>query len=961
MTKIWSIPGGVHPEENKSQSLQLPIGEIPLAEELVYPLNQHIGAPATAIVEVGQQVLAGQKIAEAKGMISASIHASTSGTIVAIEDRTLPHPSGMSGACIVLKPDGKDTFTNFETCEDYLALDHDQLVAKIREAGITGMGGAGFPSAVKLSPRANNPIDTLIINGTECEPYITADDILMQTQAEDIIKGTQLLSHILGNPQRVVIGIEDNKPDAIKAVTAAAADTDIEVVSFPTKYPSGGEKQLIQILTGKEVPSGQLPASIGIVLQNVGTTVAAYEAVRFGKPLIERITTVVGEALQTQRNIRVRLGTPINHVLAEHGFLPKNASRLIMGGPMMGFALENENVPVVKATNCILAPGKKEMAPPAPAQACIRCGMCAEACPASLLPQQMYWYAQAEDYEKLEAHNIKDCIECGACSFVCPSNIPLVQHYRAAKGTMRQLAIEKEKSDRSRQRFEFRQERIAKVEAEKEAKRVARKKAAEAAKKKAEAQKASGETPAAGNDLVANAIASAKQTQASPEEQKAKLERAMSSAESRLEKLQQRLAETEGDDQKAKLTAQIKQAEVKLQDAKTKFDSFASTGSDNTVDANDPVAAAIARAQAKMTMAPDEKLRSNLESLNKRLKKAEDKLATAKADNADTVDALQSGVDKLREKITTTENELAQLPPSASAPATAETTDAASAAIERAKAKAAAQASMSPEDKLRDQLTAMTSRIEKAQSKLISAKADKADTVDALQMGLDKMLAKQQKLRDELRVLNPNAPELNSDSASETAAPAKEADAATLAIEKAKAKAAAQASMSPEDKLRDQLTAMTSRIEKAQSKLASAKADNADTVDALQLGLDKMLAKQQKLRDELRALNPNAPELNNDGVDSDAGTPDASAPAKEADAATAAIEKAKAKAAAQASMSPEEKLRDQVVSLEKRLEKAQQRLNKAEAEDDANIDAFRAGVEKTRTKLEQTRAQLEES
>ncbi|MAZ86872.1 MAG: electron transport complex subunit RsxC [Cellvibrionaceae bacterium] len=876
MTKIWSIPGGVHPEENKSQSLQLPLGEISLAEELVYPLNQHIGAPATAIVEVGEQVLAGQKIAEAKGMISASIHASTSGTITAIEDRTLPHPSGMSGECIVLTPDGKDSFAKFETCENYLALDHDQLVAKIREAGITGMGGAGFPTAVKLSPRANNPIDTLIINGTECEPYITADDTLMQTQADDIIKGTQLLAHMLGNPQRVVIGIEDNKPDAIKAVTAAAAGTAIEVVSFPTKYPSGGEKQLIQILTGKEVPSGQLPASIGIVLQNVGTTVAAYEAVRFGKPLIERITTVVGEALQTQRNIKVRLGTPINHVLAEHGFLPKNASRLIMGGPMMGFALENENVPVVKATNCILAPGKKEMAPPAPAQACIRCGMCAEACPASLLPQQMYWYAQAEDYEKLEAHNIKDCIECGACSFVCPSNIPLVQHYRAAKGTMRQQAIEKEKSDRSRLRFEFRQERIAKAEAEKEAKRVTRKKAAEAAKKKIEAQKASGETPAAGNDLVANAIASAKQTQASPEEQQAKLERAVSGAEGRIEKLQQRLSETEADDQKAKLTAQIKQAEVKLQDAKTKLANFSPTANDSNAtatnsntDANDPVAAAIARAQAKMTMAPDEKLRSNLESLNKRLQKAQDKLAAAKADNADTVDALQSGVDKLKEKIATTEKELAQLPTPVAEPPAPETTDAATAAIERAKAKAAAQASMSPEDKLRNQLTAMSTRIEKAQSKLVSAKADNADTVDALQMGLDKMFAKQQTLRDELRQLNPNAPELND---------------------------------------------------------ANVKAES-----------DNNSAKNEQESSE---------------------TP---APVKEPDAATAAIEKAKAKAAAQASMSPEEKLRDQVASLEKRLEKAQQRLSKAEAEDDENIDAFRAGVEKTRSKLEQTRAQLEES
>ena len=860
MTRIWSIPGGVHPEENKSQSLQLPIGEIPLADEMVYPLSQHIGAPASAIVTEGERVLAGQKIANAKGMISANIHASTSGTIVAIEERTLPHPSGMSGPCIILQPDGKDEFIEFETCEDYLTLERDQLVNKIREAGITGMGGAGFPTAVKLSPRANQPIDTLIINGTECEPYITADDILMQTRADDIIKGTQLLAHLLGNPARIVIGIEDNKPKAIAAVQLAAKNTNVEVASFPTKYPSGGEKQLIQILTGKEVPAGSLPASIGIVLQNIGTTVAAYEAVRFGKPLIERITTVVGQALETQRNIKVRLGTPINHVLAEHGFIPKNASRLIMGGPMMGFALENDGVPVVKATNCVLAPSKKEFPEPTPAQACIRCGMCAEACPVSLLPQQMYWYAQAEDYEKLEAHNIKDCIECGACSFVCPSNIPLVQYYRSAKGTMRQLAVEKEKSDRSRQRFEFRQERIAKAEAEKEAKRLARKKAAEEAKKKIEAQKASGETPTAGNDVVANAIASAQKSQATPEEQKAKLERALSSAESRLEKLQLRLTETAADDsQHDKLAAQVKQAEVKRHDAKTKLENFSpASAATPAVDPNDPVAAAIARAQAKMTMAPDEKLRSNLESLNKRLKKAEEKLATAKANNADTVDALQTGVDKLKEKVATTEKELSELAAAASTPVSNEEQDAASAAIERAKAKAAAQASMSDEDKLRDQLTAMAPRLQKTKDKIETAKADKADTLDALQLGLDKMLAKQQKLRDQLRELNPAAAELQD---------APQAD------------------------------------------------DSADKKPS----------------------------------------------EKETDAATAAIEKAKAKAAAQASMSPEEKLRDQVESLEKRLDKAKQRLTKAEADNDENIDAFKAGVEKTQTKLEQTRAQLENS
>ncbi len=863
MTKIWSIPGGIHPEENKSQSLQLPIGDIALPEELIYPLNQHIGVPATPIVEVGQRVLGGEKIAEAKGIVSAPIHAASSGTVTAIEDRTLPHPSGLSGPCIVIAVDGKDEFVEFAGCEDYLSLDHDTLVQKIRNAGLAGMGGAGFPTAVKLNPRANQTIYTLILNGTECEPYITADDILMQTRAEDLIKGTQLLARILGNPQRVVIGIEDNKPQAIEAVGMAAKDSNIEVVSFPTKYPSGGEKQLIQILTGKEVPSGKIPADIGIVVQNVGTAVAAYEAVRFGKPLIERITTVVGEALDTQRNIRVRLGTPIQHVLAEHGFVAKQASRLIVGGPMMGYALEQDDVPVIKTTNCILAPSKKELPPPRPAQACIRCGMCAEACPASLLPQQMYWYAMAEDYDKLEAHNIRDCIECGACSFVCPSNIPLVQYYRAAKGTMRQMAIDKEKSDRSRQRFEFRQARIAKAEAEKEAKRLARKKAAEEAKKKLEADKASGtqnaapaSNPAAKNDVVAAAIASAKASQATPEEQKARLERSLTSAEGRLDKLQQRHAEATAE-MKEKLAAQIKQAELKLQDARKKLADFSPTDQATpgavavpASDSDDPVSAAIARAQAKMTMAPDEKLRANIESLHKRLQKAEEKLAAAKADNADTVDALQAGVDKLKAKIADNEKELVELGPVAAPQPAAAEQDAASAAIERAKAKAAAQASMSPEDKLRDQLQSMSGRLEKAHAKLEQAKTEGADTVDALQTGYDKMLAKQGKLRDELRALNPAAPEL-ADSTLATAAAPTEPDAATAAIEKAKAKAAAQASMSPEEKLRDQIESLEKRLDKARQRLAKAEADNDENIDAFRAGVEKNEAKLQQAKADL--------------------------------------------------------------------------------------------------------------
>lgn len=487
--KVWSIPGGIHPAENKTQSLALPLARIPLASEFVYPLNQHMGAPATPTVAVGDKVLTGDKIASADGVFSAPIHASTSGTIVAIEKRPLPHPSGLQGESIVLAGDGKHRWTALEGCEHYRQLSRLTLAEKVREAGIVGLGGAGFPTAVKLNAKANYPIHTLILNGTECEPYITADDILMQTRADEIVAGTELLAMILGGPKNILIGIEDNKPKAIKAIQKAVdahraiADVPIEVISFPTKYPSGGEKQLIQILTGEEVPSGEIPASIGIVVQNVGTAAATYRAVRFGEPLVSRITTLVGKSLKIQRNVEVPLGTPISYLLAQHGFDASRNRRLIMGGPMMGFTLHTAAVPVIKTTNCIIAPSIEELPEPKPEQPCIRCGFCTQACPADLLPQQLYWYARNEDYDRAENYHLFDCIECGACAYVCPSHIPLVQYYRAAKGIIRNRQQEKIKADRSRQRFEFRKNRMAMAEAAKAAKRAARKQAAEAAKK----------------------------------------------------------------------------------------------------------------------------------------------------------------------------------------------------------------------------------------------------------------------------------------------------------------------------------------------------------------------------------------------------------------------------------------------------------------------------------------------
>ncbi|BFM21163.1 electron transport complex subunit RsxC [Gilvimarinus japonicus] len=767
LIKVWDIPGGVHPPENKAQSLTEPLTPLAIAPQLILPLNQHIGAPAKVLVEVGQKVLGGQLLAEADGVFSAHVHAPTSGTVAAIVEHVVPHPSGMTDTCVILDTDGDDHWLALDEAPEYQSLDKTALLARVRAAGIAGLGGAGFPTAVKLNPRANQVIDTLIINGTECEPYITADDILMQNRADEVIAGTQILSKLLGEPGRVVIGIEDNKPEAISTLREAAKGTTIEVVSFPTKYPSGGEKQLIQILTGREVPAGQIPASIGIVCQNVGTTAAVYRAVRFGEPLVKRITTVVGEALNTQRNVEVLLGTPIRFVLEQHGFNEKKASRLVMGGPMMGFSLPDTSVPLVKTTNCILAPTRKELPAPSPAQACIRCGMCAEACPADLLPQQLFWYAQSEDLEKLEAHNLFDCIECGACSYVCPSHIPLVQYYRAAKGEIRQHRIDKEKSDRSRRRFEFRKERIEKEEAEKEAKRLARKKAAEAAKKKLAEQKAA--TPTAGDSATPAAQPSAVDN----DKQRAKLERLVAAAEDSL-KQAQKPQDDATDEQLEKQQARIKQAEVKLAGARDKLAALgaapskpaaatepASTPKPAT---DDPVSAAIERAKAKATMSPEEKLRSSLESLYKRLAKAEDKAREAREQESDKAEALEQGVAKLKEKIASSQKELDELTPTSVAeptprdPSTSDTTaDAASSAIEKAKARAAAMSTMSVADKLRNQVDSLEARLEKSRARLAKAEADNDDNIDAFKSGVEKLEIKLAATREQLSEHNEQA------------------------------------------------------------------------------------------------------------------------------------------------------------------------------------------------------------
>ena len=578
MNKTWVTPGGVHPPENKHQSVTQSIGQLPMPETLVIPLSQHIGAAAIPCVEIGQSVLKGQIIAKPVGMVSIPMHAPTSGTVSAIEHRPIAHSSGMLAPCIEITTDGADTWIEHEGISDYEHISPRKLLEMVGNAGISGMGGAGFPSAVKLNPGRQRPIDTLIVNATECEPYITADDSAIRERAAEIVEGIKILSAILDHPHHIMIGIEDNKPEAIEALAPHVEGTGISVVVFPTKYPSGGEKQLIYILTGKELPSGKLPADLGMVCINIGTTYAIKRAIIDGEPLVSRVTTVTGDAVGIQRNYDTLIGTPVSHMLAHNEYNEQAGGRVVMGGPMMGFTLPSAEVPIIKTTNCILAPSYQEIPDDEPAQPCIRCGMCAEACPASLLPQQLFWYAQAEDHERLEAHNLFDCIECGACSYVCPSNIPLVQYYRAAKGEIRHARDEKVKSDHARERFEFHKERIEQAEREKEEKRAARREAALKAKANPPAAPAEGQTNASAPsssaaDIIAAAQARAAAKQASPEDQQAKLERTIAAAEQRLIVAEQKLAEAvaSNSDKQAIFSAAVENTRQKLEQSKTKL------------------------------------------------------------------------------------------------------------------------------------------------------------------------------------------------------------------------------------------------------------------------------------------------------------------------------------------------------------------------------------------------------
>ncbi|GFD72958.1 electron transport complex subunit C [Tenacibaculum sp. KUL113] len=597
--KTYSFPGGVHPDDRKALSNTSIIQKPSMPELLVVPLRQHIGSDGICCVEVGDTVLKGQVLSQSSSPFSVPVHAPTSGEVVAIAPHVVAHPSGLTEMCVSIRPDGKDTWCELSATTNYSNVDKSQLIDAICQAGISGMGGAGFPTHIKTS--TSKPVEFLILNGIECEPYITSDDRLMREHAWQIRQGLDILVHLIG-PKAIIVAVEDNKPEAFEALNIACQDKkDYRIVSVETKYPAGGEKQLIQVITGREVPRNGLPADIGVMMFNVGTCYAIADAILHGKPLIERIVTVTGEAVESPSNFRALIGTPVSHLLSEAKYNPKKqkAPKVVMGGPMMGFTLSDATIPVVKTTNCLLVPAKKELVDDNVERPCIRCSACADACPASLLPQQMFWHAKAKEYDKAEEYDLFDCIECGACAYVCPSEIPLVHYYRQAKIEIRLQRDEKNKAEKAKQRFEARKERLEREKREREEKHRKAKEARLAANKAKEhnaeaVDNASNTDVTEAKDKVAAALARAKAKKAALQ--------ANSSNESTTSNTGE--PSTATDDKKAQVAAAIARAKAKkaaqAQSEKVDESSSIQPAAPSPEDEKKAkVAAAIARAKAK--------------------------------------------------------------------------------------------------------------------------------------------------------------------------------------------------------------------------------------------------------------------------------------------------------------------------------------------------------------------------
>lgn len=479
MRTLYQFHGGIHPPTNKTQSNGTPIVQAKLPAKLVIPLHQHVGNSANPLVGIGDHVKKGQMIGRAEGHLSSSVHASTSGTIAAIDMQQVAHPSGIPDLCITLIPDGEEVWTERETCEDWTALPHTELRHRLRNSGVVGLGGAVFPSDMKLYSHKHK-IKTLVINGAECEPYITCDDLLMRERAEEILQGAEMMRALL-YAEEVLIGIEDNKPEAIAAMKAASCNhQNMEVIAVPTVYPGGGAKQLIRVLTGIEVAAGVRSTNMGVQCFNVGTAYSAWRAIRYGEPLISRIVTVTGNVAHP-KNYEALIGTPMDALVAQSEPLA-GTTGYIMGGPMMGVLMPSKEVGLIKATNCIIASSDELFPAAKPALPCIRCTRCADVCPSELQPQELYWFSKAKNLDKAEDYHLFDCIECGACSYVCPSNIPLVQYYRFAKSEIWARDASKKAADAARERHEYRESRIEREKREKAEKLAAKEKAAQEAK-----------------------------------------------------------------------------------------------------------------------------------------------------------------------------------------------------------------------------------------------------------------------------------------------------------------------------------------------------------------------------------------------------------------------------------------------------------------------------------------------
>ncbi len=432
---LATFKGGIHPPDKKELSANKPITEAKSPQRVVIPLSQHLGAPCKPIVSIGQGVKKGELIGEPGGFVSAPVHSSLSGKIIAIGE--FPNAMGKMVNSIVIENDGKEEWTAIKDNPDYIKLPSDELKEKIKAAGIVGMGGAAFPTLVKLSPPKEKPIDIVIINGAECEPYLTADYRLMIEKPNEIIEGLKILMKVLG-VSKGFVGIENNKPDAIEKMKAAVKDEpNIKVCALEVKYPQGAEKMLIKALANREVPARGLPMDVGVVVQNVGTALAVYEAARYGKPLIERVVTVTGEGIKDTANMMVKIGTMVSELIEQCGGFKDGVGKVVSGGPMMGFAISSLDVPVTKGTSGILVIPEEGVIHAEDFGPCIRCGRCIDICPMGLMPSMLSIFSEKGHYEDAKEYNLFDCFECGSCAFVCPSKRPIVQLVRLAKSLVK--------------------------------------------------------------------------------------------------------------------------------------------------------------------------------------------------------------------------------------------------------------------------------------------------------------------------------------------------------------------------------------------------------------------------------------------------------------------------------------------------------------------------------------------